>query len=59
MSARLAVIVPVLDEAEGIEATLAALQPLRTRGVPLIVVDGGSRDATVVLASSLADRVRR
>jgi rSAM/selenodomain-associated transferase 2 len=57
MSARLAVIVPVLDEAEGIEATLAALQPLRTRGVPLIVVDGGSRDATVVLASSLADRV--
>ena len=57
MSARLAVIVPVLNEAADIEATLAALQPLRTRGVPLIVVDGGSRDATVVLASSLADRV--
>ena len=57
MSARLAVIVPVLDEAAGIEATLAALQPLRTRGVPLIVADGGSSDTTVRLAAPLADRV--
>ena len=57
MSARLAVIVPVFNESAGIEAVLAALQPLRTRGVPLIVVDGGSSDATVVLASTLADRV--
>jgi rSAM/selenodomain-associated transferase 2 len=57
MSARLAIIVPVLDEAAGIVAALTELQPLRDRGVRLIVADGGSRDATVVLASSLADRV--
>ena len=57
MSSRLAVIVPVLDEAASIEPMLAALQPLRQRGVPLIVVDGGSSDATVRLASALADRV--
>ena len=35
MSARLAVIVPVLNEAAGIDAALAALQPLRARGVPV------------------------
>ena len=57
MSARLAIIVPVLDEAAGIAALLGELQPLRERGVRVVVVDGGSRDATVVIASSLADRV--
>jgi len=57
MSARLAVIVPVLNEAAGIDAALAALQPLRARGVPVIVADGGSSDATVRLAAPLADRV--
>ena len=40
----LSIIVPVLDEAAGIEAALAALAPYRTRGCELIVVDGGSRD---------------
>jgi rSAM/selenodomain-associated transferase 2 len=54
---RLAVVMPVLDEAAGIEATLAALAPLRARGVEVVVVDGGSRDDTVRRASALADRV--
>ncbi len=53
----LSIIVPVLDEAAGIEATLTALAPYRTRGCELIVVDGGSRDETLALASPLADRV--
>ena len=53
----LSIIVPVLDEAVGIEATLAALAPYRRRGCELIVVDGGSRDNTLALASPLADRV--
>ncbi len=53
----LSIIMPVLDEAAGIEATLAALAPYRTRGCELIVVDGGSRDGTLALASDLADRV--
>jgi rSAM/selenodomain-associated transferase 2 len=53
----LSIIVPVLDEAASIEATLAALAPYRSRGCELIVVDGGSRDETLALASPLADRV--
>jgi len=53
----LSVIVPVLDEAAVIESTLAALQALRAGGAEVIVVDGGSRDATRTLAAALADRV--
>ncbi len=53
----LSVILPVLDEAAGIEATLEPLQPMRSRGAEVIVVDGGSADATRSLAAPLADRV--
>lgn len=53
----LSIVVPVLNEADGIVATLRALEPLRARGAELIVVDGGSRDATVARAQGLADRV--
>ena len=51
----LSIVVPVLDEATQIEATLTALQPMRRRGVEVIVVDGGSQDETVALARPLAD----
>ena len=54
---RLSIVMPVLDEAAGIEATLRALAPLRLRGHELIVVDGGSDDGTPALAAGLADRV--
>ena len=54
---RLTIIMPVLNEAVGIEAALQALQPLRARGHELIVVDGGSADETARLAASAADRV--
>jgi len=54
---RLSVIVPVLDEAAGIAECLHRLQPLRARGHEVIVVDGGSRDATASIASPLADRL--
>src|ERR1700675_1159091 len=54
---RLSIIVPVLDEAAGIEAALAALQPLRAAGHEVIVVDGGSGDATRRLAAPWGDRV--
>ena len=55
---RFSIIVPVLDEARGIEASLATLQPWRLAGVAEVVVaDGGSRDATRALAAPLADRV--
>ena len=54
---RLSVIVPALDEAAGIEAAAAALEPLRSHGAEVIVVDGGSSDTTAALAAPLADRV--
>lgn len=54
---KLSIILPVLDEADAIAATLAHLQPLRAAGHEVIVVDGGSADATAALAEPLADRV--
>lgn len=44
----LSIIIPVLDEARSIGATLDALSA-RARGVEVVVVDGGSRDGTVEL----------
>jgi len=57
VASALSIVVPALDEAAGIVATLQALQPLRRRGAEVLVVDGGSRDATATLAAPLADRV--
>ncbi|MCC6472113.1 MAG: TIGR04283 family arsenosugar biosynthesis glycosyltransferase [Burkholderiales bacterium] len=54
---RVSIVVPALDEAASIRGALANLQPLRAAGHEVIVVDGGSRDATVHLARDLADRV--
>lgn len=53
----LAIIVPVLDEASTIRASLTRLTDLRHRGAAVIVVDGGSRDDTPALAAGLADEV--
>jgi rSAM/selenodomain-associated transferase 2 len=53
----LSIIIPVLNEAEHIVAALQALAPLRARGAEIIVVDGGSADETVALATPLADQV--
>lgn len=53
----LSIVVPALDEAAGIGRSLALLAPLRARGCEVIVVDGGSRDGTMLLAAPLADRV--
>ena len=54
---KLTIVMPVLDEAERIVCQLSALAPMRTQGVELIVVDGGSADATRTLATPYADRV--
>jgi len=54
---KISIIMPVLDEAAEIEATLGALVSFRQRGVEVIVVDGGSSDNTADLARPLADRV--
>lgn len=53
----LSVIIPSLNEADGIADTLAALAPLRARGAEVVVVDGGSQDDTITLARPLADQV--
>jgi rSAM/selenodomain-associated transferase 2 len=53
----LSIVVPVLDEAAGIAAALAPLQRLRQARVEVLVVDGGSRDATLEVATPLADLV--
>jgi rSAM/selenodomain-associated transferase 2 len=55
--AKLSIIIPVLDEGESIAAALDALSDLRALGVEVIVVDGGSRDATIQRARLRADRV--
>jgi rSAM/selenodomain-associated transferase 2 len=54
---KLSIIVPALDEERALPATLAAAAPLRARGHELIVVDGGSLDATREIARAAADRV--
>jgi len=54
---RLSVVIPALNEARAIGATLAALAPLRARGHEVIVVDGGSSDGTAELAAGWCDRV--
>lgn len=54
---RLSIVLPALNEAAGISATLQALAPLRAAGHEVIVVDGGSSDGTAALAAPLASRV--
>jgi rSAM/selenodomain-associated transferase 2 len=54
---KLSIIMPVLNEGEGIAAALDALAVLRALGTEVMVVDGGSRDATIQRARLRADRV--
>jgi rSAM/selenodomain-associated transferase 2 len=54
---KLSIIMPVLNEGDGIAASLDALADLRTLGTELIVVDAGSDDATVEQAQLRADQV--
>ncbi|RME68219.1 MAG: glycosyltransferase, partial [Alphaproteobacteria bacterium] len=54
---RLSIVIPVLNERAALPATLAALAPMRGRGVDVIVADGGSDDGTPILAAAAADRV--
>lgn len=53
----ISVIVPTLDEAEGIAATIASARAPAVREI--IVVDGGSSDGTVDVARQHADAVLR
>ena len=55
--ARLSIIMPVLNEGESIAGNLDALADLRALGAEIVVVDGGSHDATIQRARLRADRV--
>ncbi len=55
----LSIIIPTLHEECSIAPTLESLQPLRARGHEIIVVDGGSEDATISRCLPLADRLIR
>ncbi len=52
LSAVVSVIVPVLNEADGIAGLIAHLVALQAAGVQVIVVDGGSADATPALVQA-------
>jgi len=54
---RISAIIPALNEEANIGATLDSLASLRGRQHEVIVVDGGSTDATVAIAREKADRV--
>lgn len=54
---QLSIVIPVLNEAAGIEAMLLRLVAMRREGAQLIAVDGGSEDGTAALAARHADIV--
>ena len=54
---RISFVIPVLNEEKMIKDSLRNLQWLRKLGHEIIIVDGGSRDATVASAKLLACRV--
>ncbi len=51
----LGIVMPMLNEAQAIAQTLSRLQPWRQAGAQLVVVDGGSTDASCRLAEPLVD----
>jgi rSAM/selenodomain-associated transferase 2 len=54
---KLSIIIPTLNESPHILDTLGDLVAIRATGHEIIVVDGGSSDATIELASEYADHV--
>jgi len=53
----ISIIIPTLNEEIAIESLLQQLQPYRQQGHEVVVVDGGSKDKTIAMAESLADKV--
>lgn len=54
---KVSIIIPALNEAGSLEATLQPMQSWRKAGHELILVDGGSDDATATIAAPLVDQV--
>lgn len=53
----ISIIIPVLNEAPQLTATLKPLQPFRGNRIEIIVIDGGSTDASIAIAEPLADKL--
>lgn len=56
---RISIVIPVLNEEAQIVSCLERLRPVRSQGHEVIVVDGGSKDASRALAAPLCDRLLR
>jgi len=54
---KISVIIPALNEADGIARTLEGLQAWRARGHEVILCDGGSQDGTQAAAEGLVDTI--
>lgn len=57
MSPKLSIVIPVLNEASRIAGSLDSWQELRGQGVEVIVVDGGSHDASLSIARGRVDHL--
>ncbi len=53
----ISIIIPTLNESDTLAITLKPLQAFRQTSIEIIVVDGGSSDNTISIASTLADRI--
>ncbi|WP_456377464.1 TIGR04283 family arsenosugar biosynthesis glycosyltransferase [Thiolapillus sp.] len=55
--ASISIIIPTLNEAKHIEATLETLQPMRKRGHEILLADGGSSDDTTLIAAPMVSKL--
>ena len=53
----ISIIIPTLNERDTLPITLKQLQAFRQTRIEIIVVDGGSNDDTISIASTLADKI--
>ncbi len=57
MRPKISLVIPVLNEAAHLGATLQSLQSLRAQEHELILVDGGSSDSTLAIAVEFSDQL--
>jgi rSAM/selenodomain-associated transferase 2 len=53
----ISIVMPIFNEAAILKTSLESMQPLRHKNCELLVVDGGSHDASAEIAAPLVDRL--